>query len=98
MYANPLRKEVEMAGNIATITSKGQVTIPKEIRQALHVKENDQLLFTVEGDQAVITPLRRRSLISFRGALPATRPYPGMDAIREQLHRELGERIARGEE
>jgi AbrB family looped-hinge helix DNA binding protein len=87
-----------MSGNIATITSKGQITIPKEVRQALQVKENDQLLFVVEGDQAVITPLRRRPLVSFRGALPATRPYPGMEAIREELHRELGERIARGEE
>ncbi len=87
-----------MAGNIATITSKGQITLPKEIRKALQVKENDQLLFTIEGNQAVITPLHRRPLTSFRGALPATRPYPGMEAIREELHRELGERIAKGEE
>lgn len=87
-----------MVTNVATITSKGQITIPKEVRQALQVKENDQLLFTIEGGQAVITPLRRRPLISFRGALPATRPFLGMEAIREELHRELGERMARGEE
>jgi AbrB family looped-hinge helix DNA binding protein len=90
-------KEVVMLTKIATITSKGQITIPKEVRQALQVKENDQLLFTIEGDRAVVTPLRRRPLTSFRGALPATRPYPGMEAIREELHRELGERIAKGE-
>lgn len=87
-----------MITKVATITSKGQVTIPKEIRQTLQVKENDRLLFTLEGDRVVITPLRRRSLTSFRGALPATRPYPGMEAIREELHKELGERIAKGEE
>ena len=36
-------------------------------------------------------------LTELLGALPATRPYPGMDAIREEIHKELGERIARGE-
>jgi antitoxin PrlF len=87
-----------MTGNIATITSKGQVTIPKEVRQALQVRENDQLLFVVEGGQAVIIPLRKRPLTELYGALPATRPYPGMDAIREEIQNELGERMARGEE
>jgi AbrB family looped-hinge helix DNA binding protein len=87
-----------MSGNIAKITSKGQVTIPKEIRQALQVKENDQLLFVVEGDQAVMIPLKRRPLIDLYGALPATRPYPGMDAIRDEIRKERGERILRGEE
>jgi antitoxin PrlF len=87
-----------MTGNIATITSKGQVTIPKEVRQALQVHENDQLLFIVEGGQAVIIPLKKRPLTELFGALPATRPYPGMDAIREEIRKELGERMARGEE
>lgn len=87
-----------MAGNIAKITSKGQVTIPKEIRQALKIQENDQLLFVVEGNQAVIIPLKHRPLTDLFGALPATRPYPGMDAIRQEIRHELGERIARGEE
>jgi hypothetical protein len=32
------------------------------------------------------------------GALPATHPYPGYDAIRQEIHSELGERISRGEE
>jgi antitoxin PrlF len=94
----PGYQEVEMAKNIATITSKGQVTIPKEIRLALQVKENDQLLFVVEGSQAVIIPLKQRPLTELFGALPATRPYPGMDAIREEIRKELGERMLRGKE
>jgi len=86
-----------MLTKVATITSKGQITIPKEVRQALQVREKDQLLFMVEGNQAVIIPLKQRPLTELLGALPATRPYPGMDAIREEIHKELGERIARGE-
>lgn len=87
-----------MADQIAKITSKGQVTIPKEVRRALGVHENDQLLFVVEGNQAVIIPLKRRALSEFRGALPATRPYTGMEAAREAYHKEIAERLLAGKE
>jgi antitoxin PrlF len=35
----------------ARITSKGQVTIPKAVREALGIKERDSLLFELEGDE-----------------------------------------------
>lgn len=37
------------------ITSKGQATIPAEIREALHLKAGDVLLFEVKNHQAVIS-------------------------------------------
>ncbi len=83
---------------VATLTSKGQVTIPKEIRDALKIGEKDQLLFFIEGDRAIMIPIKKRSLNELFGSLPATRPYPGLDALREEIRRELGERISRGEE
>lgn len=87
-----------MAEQVAKITSKGQVTIPKEIRQALGVKENDQLLFVVEGDQAIIIPLKHRALREFRGALPATRSFTGMETAREAYQKEISERLLAGKE
>jgi antitoxin PrlF len=87
-----------MSGNIAKVTSKGQVTIPKSIREQLHIREQDQLLFSVEGDTILVTPLRRRPLEQLRGSLPATKPFPGHDEIRDKLHKDLGERIGRGVE
>lgn len=47
----------------ATLTSKGQVTIPAAIRQRLGVKAGDQLRFrlSTSGDLTVI-PIRRRSI------------------------------------
>ena len=87
-----------MSTNMATVTSKGQVTIPKAVREALGVHEGDQLLFVVEGGRAVVTPVARRPLGELYGALPATQPFPGHQAIREQVRSELGERMARGEE
>jgi len=87
-----------MSTNVTTVTSKGQVTIPKAVRTALGINEKDQLLFVVEGERAVLIPLRRRPLSELYGALPSIRPYPGLQAVRDILRSELGERIARGEE
>jgi len=87
-----------MDTEMATVTSKGQITIPKAIRQTLGIKEKDRLLLFVEDDRLVLIPLRHRPLGELFGALPATRPYPGDEAIREEIRTDLGERMHRGEE
>ncbi|MDD7812795.1 AbrB/MazE/SpoVT family DNA-binding domain-containing protein [Mycobacterium sp. CSUR Q5927] len=38
----------------AKLTSKGQVTVPKAVREALGLKAGDEVLFRVEGDRAVL--------------------------------------------
>ena len=38
----------------AKLTSKGQVTIPKAVRDALGLKEGDDVIFRVEGNRAVL--------------------------------------------
>ena len=44
--------------SIATITSKGQTTIPKEIRDKLNLRPGDRISFIVEADGKVyIQPL-----------------------------------------
>jgi AbrB family looped-hinge helix DNA binding protein len=37
-----------------TMTSKGQVTIPKEVRVKLGLRQGTQVAFVVEGDHAVL--------------------------------------------
>ncbi len=36
---------------IALLTSKGQMTIPKEVRRALNLKPSEKMVIVVEGDQ-----------------------------------------------
>lgn len=50
----------------ATITSKGQITIPLAVRQALGLHAGTQLDFAVEGDSVRVVPLRH-ALPSLKG-------------------------------
>jgi antitoxin PrlF len=38
----------------STVTSKGQTTIPGEIRAALNIKPGDKLEYAVDGDHATV--------------------------------------------
>lgn len=38
----------------AKVTSKGQVTVPKAVRDALGLNEGDTVVFRVEGNRAVL--------------------------------------------
>ena len=38
----------------ARVSSKGQVTVPKAVRDALGIKEGDEILFRVVGSRAVL--------------------------------------------
>ena len=40
---------------VATITSKGQITLPKAIRQALGVGYGGKVAFALEGSQVIVT-------------------------------------------
>lgn len=43
--------------SLATITSKGQITIPKDIRDKLKLKPSDRVVVTIEDDRAVLKPV-----------------------------------------
>ena len=40
--------------DFARVSSKGQITIPKAVREALCLKKGDAVLFTFDGDEATI--------------------------------------------
>lgn len=53
----------------STVTSKGQITLPKQIRERLHVVAGDRIDFVVqESGQIVVRPARSR-LQQLRGML-----------------------------
>jgi AbrB family looped-hinge helix DNA binding protein len=53
--------------NIATLTSKGQTTIPKEIRDSLSLKAGDLLTFTLMPDSTVVMRVKNTSVTELAG-------------------------------
>ena len=53
----------------ATLTSKGQVTLPKAVREALQVQAGDRLDFTPASDGAFRVEVRRGDARSLAGIL-----------------------------
>jgi AbrB family looped-hinge helix DNA binding protein len=51
----------------ATMTSKGQVTIPKEVRDALRLETGHRIAFQVRGDGIVEMRPENVDLMSLRG-------------------------------
>jgi antitoxin PrlF len=52
----------------ATITSKGQITVPREVRRVLGVRSGDKLLFESDGKGVRVRPVRSKSAFSeYRG-------------------------------
>jgi len=78
----------------AKVTFKGQITIPKAVRDALDIQQGDSVAFRIEGDHAVLKPVKKKPLSDFFGAFPAKRPYPGLEVMREAVHQKIAERLA----
>ena len=55
----------------ATLTRKGQVTIPKSIRDRLGIQEGEKVLFVVRGEEVVLKVLRGK--------------HPGTQRLRQTL-------------
>lgn len=62
-------KEKERPMSTSTITSKGQTTIPKDIREGLGLHAKDQIQFTMLPDKTVIFRVKKRDINELYGLL-----------------------------
>ena len=71
---------------MATVTSKGQITLPREVRDALGLKAGSEVAFEITPDGV---RLRRRvtraQLEKWAGYLPATGEFSDVDALMDDL-------------
>jgi antitoxin PrlF len=63
----PLVYLVRIVMHNATVTSKGQTTIPKAVRDGLNLQPQDKLLFTLLPDGTVIMRAKTRALTELIG-------------------------------
>ena len=53
----------------STLTSKGQTTVPKAIRESLRLKSGDRINFTLMPDGTVLMRVKNKSVMSLAGSL-----------------------------
>jgi antitoxin PrlF len=68
----------------AKLTSKGQVTIPKAVRDALALKEGDEVIFRVEGNRALLAKTPNFLTLAGTVRVPAAKRNVAWDEV---MHR-----------
>ncbi len=74
--------------SLATVSSKGQITLPAKVRQELGIRSRDKVQFFIRGDEIVIKPLR--SFRQLRGSL-SPRKGDQRKAMRDAVARHVME-------
>lgn len=75
----------------ATLTSKGQVTIPVHVRESLGIHQGDHILFVADAGGTYRIQAKRKSHHEFAGMLNefATKPYSEVafkQGMQQRLH------------
>jgi AbrB family looped-hinge helix DNA binding protein len=79
--------------NKTTLTQKGQVTIPKEIREYLKLKAKNQVEFRIEKGKVVIKPII--SLESNFGKIKPKRKPEDFKKIRKSFKKGVAKEVMR---
>jgi AbrB family looped-hinge helix DNA binding protein len=79
----------------AKMTSKGQITVPKDIRLKLGLKPGDRIRFLLEADGRVRLMPAKRDISELVGVLPKPRRALSIEEMDEAIGRAVAEKFAR---
>jgi len=71
----------------AKMTSKGQITVPKDVRLKLNLKPGDRVLFIVEDDGVVRLRAANKDISSLKGILPPPKRSATLEEIEDAIGR-----------
>jgi AbrB family looped-hinge helix DNA binding protein len=78
------------------VTSKGQTTIPKRIRDLLNIKPNDRIFYLVEGGKVILKPIHG-DILELRGSVPTPVRPADFNAIRVATRKKIAGKIVENE-
>lgn len=80
----------------AKITSKGQITLPKEVREKLGLVSGDTVRFEIEAGEVRVYPERNFDFATLIGVAPLSEAWDALsaDEVIENLRGEAEERVA----
>jgi antitoxin PrlF len=79
----------------ATVTSKGQITLPAQLRARLNLKDGDKVEFYADHEGRIMMRPRNRSTAAFLDALEPRMPDPRFGSDDEAIARAVAERDTR---
>jgi len=74
----------------ATLTSKGQLTLPKEIRDKLGVKTGDRVAFREQPDGSIVVEAEIGDLLALRGSVKSRVRGVTIEAMNEAIRKRAG--------
>ena len=74
----------------AKVTSKGQITLPREVRKLLAVDRGSVVIFETEGDRVFLKPVK--TLREFKGTLKGRKPATDFETARRAAKETRGAR------
>jgi AbrB family looped-hinge helix DNA binding protein len=69
IYSTFCKESKEIFMELAKLTSKGQITIPIEIRKKLRLKEGDKVLFIEKDDKIIFQNASQNALNTFQNEM-----------------------------
>ena len=80
--------------NSSTVSSKGQVTIPQEIRIRMGLKEGDRVEFVIDHGKTVLQPARSRHkrFDDYVGVLPQFKSIDEINAWVREIREDRADR------
>jgi AbrB family looped-hinge helix DNA binding protein len=76
----------------ATLTSKGQITVPKEVREALGVKTGDRLGFRIKPDGTIVVLAETVDLSELRGSVKPRVRGVSVEDMQAAVHKAVAKR------
>lgn len=84
-----------MGQRFATVSSKGQVTIPAEIRRLLGVIPRDRIAFVVQGEEVRLERMRGSIVERTAGALKSSQPPQTAEELRIGAEEAIAQEVIR---